>query len=78
MDENIKINSKIYLVNTIYQSHICFTGFLQSPMNYMPFFNLVVLPTYEETFGLVVAEAMLMKVPVLGSNAGGVTRDYNS
>ena len=38
----------------------------------MPFFNLVVLPTYEETFGLVVAEAMLMKVPVLGSNAGGV------
>ena len=41
-------------------------------MNYMPFFNLIVLPTYEETFGLVVAEAMLMKVPVLGSNAGGV------
>ena len=28
--------------------------------------------TYEETFGLVAAEAMLMGVPVIGSNAGGI------
>tara|TARA_B100001121_G_C18466091_1_gene515617 strand:- start:371 stop:697 length:327 start_codon:yes stop_codon:yes gene_type:complete len=41
-------------------------------MNYMPFFDLIILPTYEETFGLIVAEAMFMKVPVVGSNAGGV------
>ena len=51
---------------------ISFTGFLQSPMNYMPFFDLIILPTYEETFGLIVAEAMLMKVPIIGSDAGGV------
>jgi glycosyltransferase involved in cell wall biosynthesis len=38
----------------------------------MPFFDLVILPTYEETFGLVAAEAMIMGVPVIGSNAGGV------
>ena len=69
-----KYKNKLENISSEYNlsSHICFTGFLQSPMNYMPFFNLVVLPTYEETFGLVVAEAMLMKVPVLGSNAGGV------
>ena len=30
------------------------------------------MPTYEETFGLVVAESMLMGTPVIGSNAGGV------
>ncbi|MEC8085743.1 MAG: glycosyltransferase family 4 protein [Pseudomonadota bacterium] len=72
MDEKYK--NQLENISSEYNlsSHICFTGFLQSPMNYMPFFNLVVLPTYEETFGLVVAEAMLMKVPVLGSNAGGV------
>ena len=38
----------------------------------MPYFDLIILPTYEETFGLTVVEAMLMSVPVIGSNAGGV------
>ena len=72
MDENYK--NKLINITSEYNlsSYISFTGFLQSPMNYMPFFDLIVLPTYEETFGLVVAEAMLMKVPVLGSDAGGV------
>ena len=38
----------------------------------MPYFDLIILPTYEETFGLVVAESMMMNVPVIGSNSGGV------
>jgi glycosyltransferase involved in cell wall biosynthesis len=41
-------------------------------MELMSFLDLVILPTYEETFGLVVAESMLMGTPVIGSNAGGV------
>tara|TARA_Y100000389_G_scaffold204408_1_gene256781 strand:+ start:4586 stop:5677 length:1092 start_codon:yes stop_codon:yes gene_type:complete len=49
-----------------------FINFVNSPMSYMPCFDLIILPTYEETFGLIVAEAMFMKVPVIGSNAGGV------
>ena len=49
-----------------------FIDFVDSPMSYMPCFDLIILPTYEETFGLIVAEAMLMKVAVIGSNAGGV------
>ena len=53
-------------------SKLCFVGFLKSPMSYMPYFDLIILPTYEETFGLTVVEAMLMSVPVIGSNAGGV------
>tara|TARA_Y100000389_G_C17465638_1_gene525285 strand:+ start:3008 stop:4099 length:1092 start_codon:yes stop_codon:yes gene_type:complete len=52
--------------------YLRFIKFVESPMSYMPFFDLIILPTYEETFGLIVAEAMLMKVPVIGSNAGGV------
>ncbi len=49
-----------------------FIGFIDQPMEVMPYFDLIILPTYEETFGLVVAEAMMMGVPVIGSNAGGV------
>ena len=52
--------------------HLKFVEFLESPMSCMPFFDLIILPTYEETFGLVAAEAMIMGVPVIGSDAGGV------
>lgn len=72
MDESYKnkliTTAKAYNMSRL----ISFPGFLESPMSYMPFFDLIILPTYEETFGLIMAEAMLMKVPVLGSNAGGV------
>ena len=51
---------------------IIFLDFVESPMTIMPCFDLIILPTYEETFGLIVAESMLMGVPVIGSNAGGV------
>jgi glycosyltransferase involved in cell wall biosynthesis len=54
------------------KNNLKFIDFVESPMSYMPCFDLIILPTYEETFGLIVAEAMIMKVPVIGSNAGGV------
>lgn len=54
------------------KKQISITSFIESPMELMPLLDLVILPTYEETFGLVVAESMLMGTPVIGSNAGGV------
>ena len=54
------------------QKQISITSFIESPMELMPLLDLVILPTYEETFGVVVAESMLMGTPVIGSNAGGV------
>jgi glycosyltransferase involved in cell wall biosynthesis len=36
-------------------------------------FDLVLLPSYNETFGLVLAEAMRSGVAVIGTNYGGVT-----
>jgi len=66
--EDLIIKAKIYHLT----KYLKFINFLDSPMSYMPFFDLVILPTYEETFGLVAAEAMIMGVPVIGSNAGGV------
>ena len=66
--EDLLINAKIYHLT----HYLKFINFVDSPMLYMPFFDLVILPTYEETFGLVAAEAMIMGVPVIGSDAGGV------
>ena len=66
--DELIINAKIYHLT----NYLKFINFVDSPMSYMPFFDLVILPTYEETFGLVAAEAMIMGVPVIGSNAGGV------
>ena len=59
--------SKYNLIN-----NLRFIDFVNSPMSYMPCFDIIILPTFEETFGLIVAEAMLMNVAVIGSNAGGV------
>ena len=66
--EDLLINAKIYHLT----NYLKFVNFVDSPMSYMPFFDLLILPTYEETFGLVAAEAMIMGVPIIGSNAGGV------
>jgi glycosyltransferase involved in cell wall biosynthesis len=41
-------------------------------MAIMPCFQVIVLTTHEETFGLVMAEAMRCGVAVIGSRAGGV------
>jgi glycosyltransferase involved in cell wall biosynthesis len=54
------------------QTSVRFLEFIENPMRIMPCFDVIVLPTYEETFGLVLAEAMHMRVAVIGSRAGGV------
>ena len=53
-------------------SHIQFTGFVTQPARKMACFDLLVLTTYCETFGLVLVEAMRAGVAVIGTNAGGV------
>ena len=71
-------NDLIGMINKYKMSHrVVFTPFIESPMKLMPMLDLIILPTYEETFGLVVAESMLMGTPVIGSNAGGVPEIIN-
>ena len=49
-----------------------FFGFHDNPTEIMACFDVVVLASHAETFGLVLAEAMRAGTAVIGSNAGGV------
>ena len=49
-----------------------FFGFYDTPIELMTCFDTIVLTTKNETFGLVLIEAMFAGIAVIGSNAGGV------
>lgn len=54
------------------ENDICFMDFVENPQEWMQACDVVVLATKEETFGLVLAEAMQSKVAIIGTNSGGV------
>lgn len=60
-------------------NNIIFKDFVENPQSLMQACDVIVLATYEETFGLVLAEAMRAGVAVIGSNSGGVPEiiDHN-
>jgi len=51
---------------------VTFLDFVDDPQRLMQICDCVLLSTYEETFGLVLAEAMRAGVAVVGSDRGGV------
>ena len=59
--ESHKISSSVY-----------WCGFQKDPVDLMPYFDIIVMPSEQETFGIVLIEAMAAKVAVMGSRAGGV------
>jgi len=58
---------------------IIFNDFVDNPQELMQICDCVCLTTYEETFGLVLPEAMRAGIAVIGSNSGGVPEiiDHN-
>jgi glycosyltransferase involved in cell wall biosynthesis len=52
--------------------NVTFLDFVDEPQRLMQICDCVLLSTYEETFGLVLAEAMRAGVAVVGSDRGGV------
>jgi len=63
------------------ESDIVFTGFVNQVQELMQICDVIVLPSREETFGLVLIEAMKCGVAVIGSNRGGpleIIEDHQS
>lgn len=54
------------------ETQVKFVGFLKEPHSVIGALDVLALTTVKETFGLVLVEAMLLGIPVIGSNAGGV------
>lgn len=54
------------------EGQVHYLGFADNPTLIYGCFDVVVLTTYAETFGLVLVEAMKSGVAVIGTNAGGV------
>jgi len=72
MDENYLIQLKQKVVDAGIADRIRFIDFTDKPHALMQCFDVLVLTTHVETFGLVLVEAMSLGIPVIGSNAGGV------
>lgn len=53
-------------------NRISFNDFVNNPQELMQLCDCICLTTYEETFGLVLPEAMRAGIAVIGSNKGGV------
>lgn len=51
---------------------VIFTGYQSNTRPFYSIMNLFVLPSMNESFGLVLIEAMFVKVPVIASRVGGI------
>mgnify|MGYP000607183154 CR=1 FL=1 len=72
MDETYFQDLKDSIKKNNLESNILYLGFHNNPTSIMPCFDVVILATKCETFGLVLPEAMRAGVAVVGSNCGGV------
>lgn len=73
MDNHYAQELQAYVKKLGIQQQVIFTGFTKDVNEHMQLFDVNVLATKNETFGLVVIEAMANKVPMIATNKGGPT-----
>lgn len=56
---------------------IIFYGYMLHPEEFMPFFDVFVLPSRAEAFGSVFAEAALCSLALIGTNVGGIAEQID-
>lgn len=71
MDELYLKNLKQKVSDLDLSKKIIFTGFTKDVDEYMKLFDVNILATENETFGLVVIEAMINKIPMIATAKGG-------
>lgn len=54
------------------ENRVNFQGFQSEPSIFLSSADLYVLPSYSEGFGIAAVEAMLLKIPVLATQVGGI------
>lgn len=72
MDKSYLASMQQRVKDNAIENNIYFMDFVTNPQEWMQICDVVVLATKEETFGLVLAEAMQAEVAVIGTNSGGV------
>lgn len=72
MDQSYYEKLQSDVINSGHEDKICFAGFHPNPTSIMGCFDVIVLASEAETFGLVLPEAMRVGTAVIGTNAGGV------
>jgi len=70
---------KDLIISRQLKERITVIPFQKDPTKILQCMDALVLPTIKETFGIILVEAMLAGIPVIGSNAGGVPEiiDHN-
>lgn len=72
---------QVNLEQAIEDDHVIFTGSVLDPERYHAAFDVFVLPSYREGFGMVILEAAAMEIPSIVTNIKGPTDfvkdDYN-
>ncbi len=71
MDEDYSKELKAKIKELDIKDKIIFTGFTKDVNEHMKLFDVNILATENETFGLVIIEAMANRVPVIATNKGG-------
>ena len=71
MDEAHMIELKKKIKDLDVEDNVIFTGFTKDVNEHIKLCNTTVLATHKETFGLVVIESMINKVPVIATANGG-------
>jgi glycosyltransferase involved in cell wall biosynthesis len=72
IENDYETKIKNYIAEAKIQDNVILTGFEENAKDLMPGFDIIVLTTEGETFGLVLAEAMKANVAVIGTNSEGV------
>lgn len=72
MEDSYLMELKTQVARMGLKKSVFFKGFVDQPQTWMQTCDCVVLASHEETFGLVLVEAMLAGIAVIGSRRGGV------
>ena len=77
-DGDLEVELKKLVEQLGIKNKVHFMGFVANAEIYFRAFDVFVLSSQVETFGLVLLEAMVAGVPVIGSNAGGIPEVISS